>query len=129
MPSRMLSLSEGVADLPDKLVYKVAYPIKGHSQEGQLFSRVWGQFGVADVVGFYNCKPEEPHGTTGPFFKSANFWSILDDKHCQEPEERGMQCTALSTKGQPLLDLGNKDGGTPLPGELLETILHAIIGM
>ena len=128
MPSRMLSLSEGVANLPDKLVYKLAYPTKGHSQEGWLFSRGFGQFGIADVIGFYSCKLEEPHGSTRPFFKSAKFWSILDDNHHQEPEERGLQCIALTTEGKALLDLCNKDGGTSSPAELLETILHAIIG-
>ena len=123
----MLSLSGGVANLPDKLVYKLAYPTKGHSQEGWLFSRGFGQFGIADVVGFYSCKPEEPHGSMGPFFKSANFWSIFGDIHQQEPEERSLQCIALATEGQALLNL-SKDGGTPSPVELLETILHAIIG-
>ena len=47
---------------------------------------------------------------------------------CHEPEERGLQCIALSGEGKALVDLDNSDGGKPSPGELLESILHAIIG-
>ena len=114
--------------MPNKLVYKLAYPIKGRSQEGALLSRVSGQFGVADIIGFYSCKPEEPHGSTKSLSKNAKFWSIYEHGHHSEPEDRGLQCTAFSKEGQALLDLGNTDGGCPSPGELLETILHAIIG-
>jgi hypothetical protein len=130
----MLSHSEGVLidDLPNRLVYKMSYPIKGQSQEGLLLSRGFKQFGIANVLGFHSCGPEDPHGSTEPFFKSAIFWNIFEDS-CPEgghykPEERGLQCLALSSEGQSLLDLSNEEGGTPSPGELLETILHAIIG-
>ena len=140
---RMLTLSEGVARLPDKLTYKQAYPIKGHSQEGPLFSQFVGQFGIADVIGYYVCGPNDSHGSTGPFFKGAEFWSVLEDEHRgggganqqnkpisgrREPEDRGLYCIALSAGGQALLDLRDEKKGTPSPGELLETILHAMIG-
>jgi hypothetical protein len=117
--------------LPDKLVYKLTYPIKGHSQEGPLFSRFFGQFGIGNVLGFHSCGPEEPHGSTQPFFRNAVFWSIIQDKQegvHYKPEERGLQCIALSAEGKALLDLNNENGGIPSPAELLETILHAIIG-
>jgi hypothetical protein len=142
MPSQTISHSNGIISLPNKLVYKMSYPIKGQSQEGLLLSRVFNQFGIADTLGFHSCGPKEPHGSTEPFFKGAIFWSIFKDKHQKheeadehlgehsypKPEERGLQCIALTGGGQSLLDLGNKDGGIPSPGELLETILHAIIG-
>jgi hypothetical protein len=108
----------------------MTYPIKGHSQEGALFSRAFGQFGIADVVGFYSCRPNEPHGSTKSLFRNADSWSILDDR-LSEPEDRGLQCTAYfeeGAEGQALLDLNNRNGGIPSPGEVLETILHAIIG-
>jgi hypothetical protein len=139
----MLLLSKGVTQVPDRLVYKQTYPM--HSQEGALFSQFIGQFGIADVIGYYNCGPEEPHGSTEPFLVDAEIWDPFEDQvdeeaHEQdlfesgltprrlESKERGLQCIALSTEGQALLDHRNENGGTPSPGELFETILHAIIG-
>jgi hypothetical protein len=63
----------------------------------------------------------------------AEFWGVfeeqdLPERRRHEPEERGLQCIALSGEGKALVDLYNTDGGTPSPGELLESILHAIIG-
>jgi hypothetical protein len=141
----MLSLSKGITHIPDRLAYKQTYPIKGHSQEGPLFSQLIGQFGVVDIIGYYICGTEEPHGSTWPFLVNAEVWDVFKDQIYEEadeqdlleggltlqrhkPEERGLQCVALSTEGKSLLDLYNTDGGTPSPGELLETILHAIIG-
>jgi hypothetical protein len=145
LESRMLSLSKGVTHIPDRLAYKQTYPIKGHSQEGPQFSQLIGQFGIADVIGYYSCGPEEPHGSTGPFLVDAEIWDPFEDQLDEEaneqnlfeggltprrhgPKKRGLQRIALSTEGQTLLDLRNENGGTPSPGELLETILHAIIG-
>jgi hypothetical protein len=145
LESRMLSLSKRVTQIPDRLAYKQTYPIKGHSQEGPLFSQLIGQFGIVDVIGYYVCGTEEPHGSTGPFLVDAQVWDVFKDQVDEEadekdpheggptprhhiPEERGLQCIALSTEGQALVDHRNKNGGIPSPGELLETILHAIIG-
>lgn len=86
LQSRMLSCSEGVTDLPDKIVYKLAYPIKGQSQEGPLFSRYFGQFGVFGVLGYHNCGPEESHGSMEPFFRSTVFWDIFESKHHKHKE-------------------------------------------
>ena len=141
----MLSLSKGVTHIPDRLAYKQTYPIKGHSQEGPLFSQLIGQFGIADVIGYYICGTEEPHGSTGPFLVDAEVWKVFKDQIDEDAddqdlledgltarhhksEERGLQCIALSGEGKALVDLDNKNGGTPSPGELLESILHAIIG-
>ncbi len=117
--------------MPDKFTYKQAYPIKGHSQEGPLLSQFKGQFGIEDVIGYHNCGSEDPHGSTGRLFTGAKLWDVFDKKDLSEdrkPEDRGLQCIALSGEGEALLDLDNADGGTPSPGVLLESVLHAIIG-
>jgi hypothetical protein len=124
-------LSRGVGSFPDKFTYKQAYPIRGHSQEGPLLSKFNGQFGIADVIGYHNCGPEDPHGSTERFFTDAEFWNVFGDQNFhggREPEKRGLQCIALAEEGKALVDIQNADGGTPSPGVLLESILHAIIG-
>ncbi|KAF8491035.1 hypothetical protein F5888DRAFT_1077830 [Russula emetica] len=131
LESRMLTLS-GVDHLPDKLTYKQTYQIKGHSHEGLLLSQFNGQFGIVDVIGYHDCGTEDPHGSTRRLLNDAVFWRVfgqqdLPEGRRHEPEERGLQCIALSGEGKDLMDL-HTDGGTPSPGELLESILHAIIG-
>ena len=128
----MLTLS-GVDQLPNEITYKQTYQIKGHSQEGPLFSQFNGQFGIADVIGYHECGPEDPHGSTKHLLNDAEFWTVFEQQDLpegtrHEPEERGLHCIALSGKGKALIDLDDTDGGTPPPGELLESILHAIIG-
>ena len=129
----MLTLS-GVDRLPDRLCYKQTYQIKGHSQEGPLFSQLNGQFGIADVIGYHVCGTEDAHGSTRRLWKDAEFRRVSGQQDLAEgrrqPEEIGLQCIALSGEGRALVlvDLDNKAGGMPSPGELLESILHAIIG-
>ena len=128
----MLTLSR-VDCLPNKITYKQTYQIKGHSQEGPLFSQFNGQFGIADIIGYHECGPEDPHGSTKHLLNDAKFWRVFEQQDLpegtrHEPEERGLHCIALSGEGKALIDLDDTDGGTPPPGELLESILHAIIG-
>ena len=130
-----MTLSGGVDGLPDKIACKHIYQVEGHSQEGLLFSQFYGQFGIADVIGYHNCGPEEPHGSTRRLLNGAEFWNIFNQQYLArfpggrpQPEERGLQCIALSGDGKALLDLNDTNGGTPPPYELLESILHAIIG-
>lgn len=123
----------GVDHIPDRMTYKLTYPTKGHPQEGPLLSQFYGQFGIADVIGYYNCRPEDPHGSTRGLLNNAKVWSLFKQQdpfhgRCREFEERGLHCIAFSGKGKALIDLSNTDGGIPSPGELLECILHAIIG-
>jgi hypothetical protein len=128
MVSRTLTLS-GVDRLPDKLTCKLSYQIKGRSREGLLFSQLTGQFGIADVIGYYECGTEDPHGSTMRLMSGAKHWDVFGKNDSRrEPEDRGLHCIALSGEGKALIDLKNQDGGTPSPGELLECILHAIIG-
>lgn len=70
MVSRTLMLGRGTAALPDKITYKVSYPIEGFLQEGQLLSGFVGQFGIADIVGYHVCRPDEPHDDTQRLFSS-----------------------------------------------------------
>jgi hypothetical protein len=133
LESRTLTLSEGITHLPDEFTYKLTYLVKGQSQEGPLLSKFNGQFGIADVIGYHNCGPEEPHGSTRRLLKDAESWKVFGlqdapEGRRREPEERGLQCIALSGKGEALIDLQNPHGDKPSPGELLESILHAIIG-
>jgi hypothetical protein len=128
MPSRTrrLTLANNEVALPDRMAYKVSYPVETHAQEGQLLSRFVGQFGIADVIGFHVCGPDEPHGSTQRFLRNAEFWNVFGGVD-REPEKRSQQCIAMSSGGRSLLDL-NAPGGIPSPCELLDTILHAIIG-
>jgi len=93
-------------------------------------SQFYGKFGIADVIGHHECGTEDPHGSTRRLSNDAEYWGVFNFPECEslEPEERGLQCIAISGEGKALLDLDNKDGGTPSPAELLESILHAIIG-
>jgi hypothetical protein len=84
----MLSLAKGITQIPDRLAYKQTYPIKGHSQGGPLFSELIGQFGVIDVIGYYICGTEEPHGSTGPFLVNAEIWDIFNDQVYEEADNR-----------------------------------------
>jgi hypothetical protein len=124
--TRQLTLANNVVALPDRMTYKVSYPVEARAQEGQLFSRFRGCFGIADVVGFHVCGPDEPHGSTTRFFQDAKLWNVFGGVD-REPEKRSQQCIALSSGGRSLLDL-NEVGGIPSPCELLDTILHAVIG-
>jgi len=132
LQSRMLTLS-GVDHLPDRITYKQTYRTKRHSQECPLFSQFYGQFGIADVIGYHVCGPKDPHGSTRHLLNNPEVWNGFGRQDLPEgrrhgPGERGLQCIALSGEGKSLVDRHNEDGGTPSPGELLETILHAIIG-
>ncbi len=133
LKSRMLTLSKGVTNIPDEIVYKLTYPVKGQSQEGALLSHFNGQFGIEDVIGYCICGPKDPHGSTRHLLNDAKFWSIfqkqdLCDDRYYKPKERRLQCIALSGKGKALMDFSNTGQAIPLPSKLLETILHAIIG-
>src|SRR6267142_814327 len=89
MPSRTRRLMLGNKEvaLPGRMVYKVSYPVEARAQEGQLFSRFVGHFGIADVVGFHICGPDEPHGSTQQFLQDAEFWNVFGGLDC-EPEKR-----------------------------------------
>ena len=113
--------------LPDRIVYKLSYQTEGHRSEGQLFSAFRGQFGIIDVIGFYICGQEEPFGNTESLVRNGSFWDFTQGGS-GTPEKRYLHCTAMSFECLPLLDVFNKEAGIPSPAELVETILHAMIG-
>ena len=130
LDSRMLTLS-GVHDIPDSFIYKQTYQVKGRSQEGPLLSRFSGEFGIADIIGYHNCEASDRHGSTTRLSNGARFWNVFGQEKIsqdKQPEERQLQCIALSGEGKVLVDVNDKDQGISSPSELLESILHAFIG-
>ena len=128
--SRELTCVDGVPQLPEKMVYKMSYQIEGHPSEGTFLSDFYGHFGVVDLVGFHVCSPEEPFGSTTHHFSNPHFLQL--DGRSQgpvgTPERRRLHCTAMALEGLPLLDFSDNEAGIPKPAELLETILHSMIG-
>ncbi|KAH9163310.1 hypothetical protein EDB89DRAFT_2021130 [Lactarius sanguifluus] len=130
--SRWLTLSDGVTELPEKMVYKLSYQTEGHSPEGDLLSGSLGQFGIVDIVGSYICTPEdaaeEPFGSTAHHVRNSTFWPLSDQSVERSPDNRYLHCTAMALEGLPLLYTSDIEAGIPSPAELLESILHAMIG-
>ena len=127
LQSRTLILADLVTALPDRIVYKLSYQTEGHTFEGALFSKFFGQFGIIDVVGFQKCGSEEPFCSTEYLIRNEEFWGF-NQGGSGVPEKRLLHCTAMSLECLRLLDMSNEEVGIPTPVELLETILHAMIG-
>ena len=128
MRSRTLELAKEVTTLPDQMVYKLSYQTEGHTSEGPLFSAFLGQFGIVDIVGFRTCGQEEPFGNTESLVRDGSFWDFKQGGGPGAPERRYLNCTAMSFECLPLLDISDKEVGIPAPADLVETILHAMIG-
>jgi hypothetical protein len=127
--SRKLVLANGVTELPNQIAYKLTYQTEGHTLEGPLLSRFFGQFGIIDMVGSHACSPEEPFGNTEYLIRNASFWDFSQfEGETGIPEKRYLQCTAMSFECLPLLDALDKETGIPTPAELVETNLHAMFG-
>ncbi|KAH9061239.1 hypothetical protein EDB87DRAFT_1682669 [Lactarius vividus] len=116
IPSRELTLVDGVSQLPEKMMYKPSYQTEGHPSEGTLLSRFYGQFGIVDVIGHHVCTVEELFGSTVHHLLNAQSWKVADGCPVSPPE----------IKQLPLHCVGAR--GIPTPAELLETILHSTIG-
>src|SRR5712675_2646933 len=84
LESRMLTLSGALAHLPDKLTYKQTYQIKGYSKEGPMLSQFNGQFGIAHVIGYHECGPEDPHGSTRRLLNDAEPWRVFEQQDLPE---------------------------------------------
>jgi hypothetical protein len=87
LQSRKLELVE-VSELPDKMVYKISYQLKGRPSEGTLFSDFRGQFGIVDIVGYHICSQEEFFGSTERHFSNAKFLPLSSDKTEDTGENR-----------------------------------------
>ncbi|KAH8989962.1 hypothetical protein EDB92DRAFT_809137 [Lactarius akahatsu] len=123
-----------VTELPEKMVYKLSYQTEGHSPEGDLLSGSGslGQYGIVDIVGSYICTPEhapeEPFGSTAHHVRNSTFWPLCNQSVERSPDNRYLHCTAMALEGLPLLYTSDVEAGIPSPAELLESILHAMIG-
>ncbi|KAH9026021.1 hypothetical protein EDB84DRAFT_1611629 [Lactarius hengduanensis] len=127
--SRWLTLPDGVTELPEEMVYKLSYQTEGHSPEGNLLSGSLGQFGIVDIVGSYICTSEDaPFGSTAHHVRNSTFWRLSDQSVERSPDNRYLHCTAMPLEGLPLLYTSDIEAGIPSPVELLESILHAMIG-
>jgi hypothetical protein len=118
-----------VTELPEKMVYKLSYQPEGYTLEGSLLCGFFGQFGVVDVVGSHVCIQEEPFSSTAHHIKNCTFWDLSKERVEGNPVNRFLHCTALTLEGLPLLDTSDTEVGIPGPAELLESILHAMIGV
>ncbi|KAH9009970.1 hypothetical protein EDB85DRAFT_2298298 [Lactarius pseudohatsudake] len=129
--SRWLTLPDGVTELPKKMVYKFSYQTEGHSPEGDLLSGSGslGQFGIVDIVGSYICTSEDaPFGSTAHHVRNSTFWPLCNQSVERSPDNRYLHCTAMALEGLPLLYTSDIEAGISSPAELLESILHAMIG-
>ncbi|KAH9170046.1 hypothetical protein EDB89DRAFT_2072346 [Lactarius sanguifluus] len=112
--TREAQLPDGMTELPEEMVYKLSYQTEGHSLEGELLSGFLGQFGIVDIVGSYVCTSED-----------ATAWTLWLNG---ASHNKYLHCTAMALEGLPLLYTSDIEAGIPSPAELLETILHAMIG-
>ena len=113
--------------LPEKMVYKLSYQKLGRPSEGALFSGFSRQFGIVDIVGYHVCSTE-PFGSTAHLFTNPRCLKLGKKSPIGSPEYRYLHCTAMGLEGLPLLDISDTKSGIPTPTELLETILHSMIG-
>jgi hypothetical protein len=110
------------------MVYKLSYQIEEHPSEGHLFADFLGRFGVIDIVGYHICTSEEPFGSTARLFSKPYLWPEQQSPVEASPEYRYLHCTAMELEGLPLLNTSDLEVGIPSPAELVETILHSMIG-
>jgi hypothetical protein len=113
--------------LPEKIVYKLSYQRQGRPSEGDLFSGFLRQFGVVGIAGYHVCSSES-FGSTAHLFSNPRFLKIGPQSPIRSPEYRYLHCTAMELEGLPLLDISDTKFGIPMPAELVETILHSMIG-
>lgn len=116
-----------VSQFPEEMIYKMSYQTTERPSEGDFFSRFNGHFGVVDVVGFHVCSPDDYFGSTSYHFSNASFLPFDKKSRVQVgiPEPRVLHCTAVALEGLPLLGFPD---ALPKPPELLESILHSMIG-
>ena len=126
--SRELTCVVAATQLPEEMVYKLSYQRVGRPSEGDLFSDFSGQFGVVDVIGYHTCSSEESFGSTVHLFPHPRFLKLCQTSPVAPPEHRYLHCTAMGLEGLPLLDISDTEVGIPTPAELVETILHSMIG-
>ena len=58
-----------------------------HTPRGAAETDLIGQLGIADVIGYYICGTEEPHGSTGPFLVDAEVPNVFKAQIDEEADE------------------------------------------
>ena len=117
-------------DVPSNLVVKDSWPLVGRNNEKAMYEAARGRFGVPDVLASYEVKGPDgnPHLTKRFLPAPRKFWNIwqypasAEASTGPEPEDRVQIRHLFKTEGRDLLDAAS-------PHELLEGILHAMIGM
>jgi hypothetical protein len=120
-------------DIPSNLVVKDSWPLVGRNNEKAMYEAAQGLFGVPEVLTSYEVKGPDgnPHLTMRFLPACRKFWHIWTSVNYPaptkagtdpEPEERVQTRHLFKTEGQDLLDARS-------PYELLEAILHAMIGV
>ncbi|KAH9018200.1 hypothetical protein EDB83DRAFT_180246 [Lactarius deliciosus] len=129
--SRWLTLPDGVTELPENMVYKFSYQTEGHSPEGDLLSGSLGPVrnqstSLAPTPGLQKKHPLARRRITSGI---RSFWPLSDQFVKRPPDNRFLALhPRWRFEGLPLLYTSDTEAGIPSPAELLESILHAMIG-
>ena len=112
-------------DVPSSFIVKDSWPLLIRNTEAAMYRDAQGLFGIPEVLGSYNVK-----GPNRKVYLTKNFipadsepWNLFRHKDLGnvQPEERIQSRHLFRTEGRDLLDASS-------PQELLEGILHSIIG-
>ena len=129
----ILNLNLHSQDIPSNLVVKDSWPLVSRNNEKAMYEAAQGLFGVPEVLASYEVKGPDrnPHLTTRFLPADRMYWNIwmpvqypgrAEAGTDPEPDERVQVRHLFKTEGRDLLDAIS-------PHELLEGILHAMIGV
>ncbi|TDL29912.1 hypothetical protein BD410DRAFT_893123 [Rickenella mellea] len=112
--------------LCNSLIVKDSWPKRSQNNEATLLKAVGGLFGLPAMYGSYIVKrPDGEDETTATFIpEDAKYWHPWEDMQPKEdpkPELREHVRLMFESEGKPLSQASS-------PRELLEAILHAIVG-
>ncbi|KAJ6551584.1 hypothetical protein B0H19DRAFT_1158202 [Mycena capillaripes] len=114
----------GLQNLPRILVMKDSWPLTSRCvNEGDMFRAAQGYFGLPDVRATFEVYYRTPGDHTFPASPNMKMWDIFGDTDGEghQLEQRTHMRTITTTEGSPLR-------GAKGPKELLEAVLHAMIG-
>ena len=129
----LLDLDLHSKDIPSSLVVKDSWPVVSRNNETAMYEAAQGSFGVPEVLASYEVKGPDgnPHLTTRFLPADRKYWNFwMSEQYPRraeagtdpEPEERVHVRHLFKTEGRDLLVAVS-------PHELLEGILHAMIGV
>ncbi|KAJ6470599.1 hypothetical protein C8R47DRAFT_988725 [Mycena vitilis] len=115
---------EELRDLPRVVIMKDSWPLASRSDnEGALFRAAKGYFGLPDVRATFEVYHKKKGDHTFPTLETpTEVWDVYhDNKEGGKPERRTHKRSIATTVGTPLRQAAS-------PKDLLEALLHAIIG-